>query len=120
MLENGFKVFELSIVERVNTFGAWELPTLFPQFLDAAAMSVVLCEEVAKNPVSVRHDVNMDISLEEQDATRFSKQAVKSMHAVVAHSCLVYTTHFGIGGAGSPFQTRPDGPPQNELQLLRT
>jgi hypothetical protein len=40
------------------------------------------------------------------------------MHVVVVHSCVVYTTYFGIGGAGSPFQTHPDGPPQNELRLV--
>jgi hypothetical protein len=58
MFENGFKVFKLSIVERVDAFGAWELPTLFPKFLNAAAVPVILCEEVAEDPISVRHDVN--------------------------------------------------------------
>ncbi|KAG9380308.1 Pigment biosynthesis protein Ayg1 [Pyrenophora tritici-repentis] len=43
-------------MKRINAFGAWKLPSLLPELLDATAMAVLFLEKVAEDPVSVWHD----------------------------------------------------------------
>lgn len=57
MLENRLKVFELSVMEGVDSFRARKFSSLLPKFLYAASMAILFLEKVAKDPIRFPHTV---------------------------------------------------------------